>query len=326
MQPSPLIFPTAPSVPGTYKATPESFQVTEDLGFEPSGRGEHLFFWIQKRNISTHEVAAELAELLNLPRRAISYSGRKDKFAVTRQWFSAHRPGIDRPRLKTQANWKVLEVTRNTRHLKVGAHRANHFDVLVEAELDDSVTKAWESIQSLGMPNYFGPQRFGFNNLARALDGQVDEMALAAARSELFNRMLAGQVRSGDWLKAIPGEPCLRTDSNAWVMSASQAQIDDGAVDPCLPLFGPTPGIDESRLSEWQRAFKQDDALFEVLSQHKWGPHRRRSRVRPVQPSLEVESQGIRIRATLPTGAFMSVLLASLFDPLVEGRHAHPDQ
>jgi len=326
MQPSPLVFPTAPSVPGTYKTTPESFRVIEDLGFEPSGRGEHLFFWIQKRNISTHEVAAELAELLNLPRRAIRYSGRKDKFAVTRQWFSAHRPGIDRPRLTAQSDWEVLEVTRNTRHLKVGAHRANHFDVLVEAELDDSVRLGWEQLQTSGIPNYFGPQRFGFNNLTRALDGQVDEMALAAARSELFNRMLASQVRSGDWLKATPGEPCLRNDSNAWVISASQSQIDEGVVDPCLPLFGPTPGIGEDRLSEWQRAFKQDDALFEVLSQHKWGPHRRRSRVRPVQSSLEVESQGIRIRATLPTGAFMSVLLASLFNPLIEGRHAHLDQ
>ena len=163
-------------------------------------------------------------------------------------------------------------------------------------------------------------------NLARALDGQVDEMALAAARSELFNRMLASQIRSGDWLKATPGEPCLRTDSNAWVMSAPQAQIDDGAVDPCLPLFGPTPGIEEDRMSAMAGGFRQDAALFEVLSRHKWGPYRRRSRVRPVQSSLEVESQGIRIRATLPTGAFMSVLLASLFDPLVEGRHAHPDQ
>ena len=56
----------------------------------------------------------------------------------------------DRPRLTAQADWEVLEVTRNTRHLKVGAHRANHFDVWVEAELDDR-QNAWESIQSLGI-------------------------------------------------------------------------------------------------------------------------------------------------------------------------------
>lgn len=302
---------------GLIKQQPEDFVVTEQLGFEPSGRGEHLFFWIEKRGISTHDVAAELAELLNLPRRAIGYSGRKDKHALCYQWFSAHRPGIDRPRLLPQSHWQVLQVTRNARHLKVGTHQANDFDLWIrEAEVDpDALHTRFEQLERDGVPNYFGRQRFGLDNLERALRGGQDEMALAAARSALFNRMLEQRVRSGEWLSMPAGEPWLRRTGNGWVMQPTPDQL----VDPCLPLFGPTPGVDPQRQQAWQDEFKQHADLVAVLAQHSWQPHRRRSRLLPSHTQLEIHPQGIRIRARLPAGAFMTTVL----DALLETHDAH---
>lgn len=305
-------YPQTPDVRATLKALPEDFQVTEQLGFEPSGRGEHLFFWIEKRQISTHEVAAELAEYLNLPRRAISYSGRKDKQAVCRQWFSAHRPGIDRPRIPDQAHWRVIEATRNQRHLKIGSHQANHFDVLLRDPTGDLSTLAdrFEDITRQGVPNYFGPQRFGYDNLERALAGRTDEMALAAARAGLFNRMLSARVERGDWLTQVPGEPWLRPMGNGWVTDG----IDIDTCDPCLPLFGPTPGIPEYNQARWQAEFAEHPDLLAVLSGERWQPFRRRSRLKPADAQLAIEADGIRIQTTLITGAFMTSMLSALIE------------
>lgn len=312
-------YPDAPSARATLKAHPEDFVVTETLGFEPSGRGEHLFFWIEKRQISTHEVAVELAEHLNLPRRAISYSGRKDKQAVCRQWFSAHRPGIDRPRIPDHEHWQVLQATRNQRHLRVGTHKANGFDVLLRdpiGELAD-LPERFARLQKQGTPNYFGPQRFGHNNLERALAGYDDEMALAAARAAMFNRMLSARVERGDWLTPADGEPWLRIDGNGWV----RENIDPARCDPCLPLYGPTPGIPDANQAAWRDEFASHSDLDAVLSSHRWQPHRRRTRLRPSDAQLAIEPDGIRIQATLPTGAFMT----SVISALIETDHANSD-
>jgi len=42
---------------GVLRASPEDFQVVEDLGVEPSGSGEHVLLKIRKRNLNTAEVA-----------------------------------------------------------------------------------------------------------------------------------------------------------------------------------------------------------------------------------------------------------------------------
>lgn len=306
------------------KTCPEDFRVTEHLGFEPSGRGEHLFFWVEKIGISTHEVAAELAEALALPRRAVSYSGRKDKHAVCQQWFSAHRPGIDRPRLEARPTWRVLSTTRNQRHLKIGSHRSNRFDVrLRQVDGDpEQLQRRFEQIRLNGVPNYFGRQRFGWDNLERALRGESDEMALAAARAGLFNRLLSERVDNDQWLAPLPGDPCLRPDGNGWLSEVSAQMIADGQADPSIPLYGPTPGIAPELQNAWRAAFDRHPDLVAALDQSSWQPHRRRVRLRPENASIEIIETNIRIMADLPTGAFMTTLL----DGLVTTHDAHTDQ
>ena len=316
-------FPWPVSGRAILKAQPSDFVVTEELGFEPSGRGEHLFFWIEKTRISTHEVAAELADWLNLPRRAVSYSGRKDKHAVCRQWFSAHRPGIDRPRIPEQPHWRVIEVSRNTRHLKVGTHRGNRFDVrlgVVQAD-PDRLRAGFDRLLEMGCQNYFGRQRFGFDNLERALRGGQDEMALAAARAALFNLMLSSRVEQNTWLAPVAGDPCLRPGGNGWLMEATEGMIAQGAADPSMPLFGPLPGLAASAAEHWRQEFAAHPDLVRVLEPTSWQPHRRRVRLMPQHAALEIHGEQIRIQATLPTGAFMTTVL----DGLIETHDANSD-
>ena len=67
---------------------PEDFRVSEELGFELSGAGEHAFLYLQKRQLNTLEVVRRLSARAGVPARQIGFSGLKDRNAVTRQWFS----------------------------------------------------------------------------------------------------------------------------------------------------------------------------------------------------------------------------------------------
>ena len=82
-----------PPPAGTFRVIPEDFVVEEVLGFAPGGEGEHLWLWVEKRELTTLEVARHLARVCAVSERAVGYSGMKDRVAVTRQWFSVHLPG-----------------------------------------------------------------------------------------------------------------------------------------------------------------------------------------------------------------------------------------
>ncbi len=155
----------------------QDFIVEEQLGFEPSGAGEHIFLWLEKTNLNTAFVAESLAKFSKLHLRDITYAGRKDKFALTRQWFGVHIAN------KKEPNWddfkldgaKILKVTRNDRKLRVGVLKGNSFELILrnlrpnidhDTEFDTepfskALTHRLELIKQYGAPNYYGSQRFG---------------------------------------------------------------------------------------------------------------------------------------------------------------------
>ena len=86
-----LYFPSLldkPSMRADFKSTPSDFQVFEQLGFEPTGGGEHIYLKIRKTGANTAWVASCLAEFVGVRDFDVNYSGRKDRHAVTEQWFS----------------------------------------------------------------------------------------------------------------------------------------------------------------------------------------------------------------------------------------------
>jgi tRNA pseudouridine13 synthase len=157
----------------TLKQEVNDFVVEEQLGFEPSGEGEHIFLWVEKTNLNTAFVAESLAKFSHLHLRDITYAGRKDKFALTRQWFGVHIAN------KKEPNWdefelegaKILSVTRNDRKLRVGVLKGNKFELVLrnlqarpndKTEFDiQALERRLELIKQHGAPNYYGSQRFG---------------------------------------------------------------------------------------------------------------------------------------------------------------------
>lgn len=256
-----LLGPTAWGEPcglAVLKHTAEDFQVNEVLDIPLSGTGEHLWLWVEKRGLNTEDAARRIARAAGVPLKAISYAGLKDRQALTRQWFSLHLPGKSDPDLAAAEadDLRILERTRHSRKLQRGAHAANGFIIrLTSLQADrEQLEQRLRQIAAGGVPNYFGLQRFGFDggNLHEARhwagQGSLPEQrnrrsrVLSAARSYLFNRVLAARVAEGSWNRAQPGDLLAFTDSRSF-FPAGEAECNDprlAALDlhPTGPMCG----------------------------------------------------------------------------------------
>jgi tRNA pseudouridine13 synthase len=210
-----------PAGHGLLRVTPEDFFVEEIPGFEPEGEGEHLLLFIEKRDLNTVDVANVLRRASGVRQVDVSYAGLKDRFAVSRQWFSIYLPGKADPALSDIEgdHLRVLRAVRHSRKLRRGALRGNRFRLVVREFSGDPgrVEEILAAIARDGFPNYFGAQRFGRNNsnlvtaaelfsgkrrMRRAQKG----FPLSAARSMLFNRVLASRITGGHWNRPLEGE------------------------------------------------------------------------------------------------------------------------
>jgi tRNA pseudouridine13 synthase len=318
------------------KATAEDFQVDEVLDIPLSGTGEHLWLWVEKRNLNTEEAARRIARAAGVPARMISYAGLKDRQALTRQWFSLHLPGKSDPDL-TKAEDDSLIIRKQTRHsrkLQRGAHSANGFTLrLTQLQADRPALDArLEAIKAQGVPNYFGPQRFGFagGNLfdarsfaeRQALPEQrnVRSRLLSAGRSYLFNRVLAERVADGTWQQAQVGDLLAFTTSRSFFPAGEAECVDPRLaildLHPTGPLWGagesPASGVSQARE---QRVANAEPALRDWLAQAGMTHERRILRL-PISgmtwhyPELDI----LQLEFVLPSGCFATSVVRELVD------------
>ncbi|MCL6416360.1 tRNA pseudouridine(13) synthase TruD [Aestuariirhabdus sp. Z084] len=207
------------------KTRVEDFIVEEQLGFEPEGEGEHLFLQIEKQGHNTEWLARQLAKWCEVPPRDVSFSGLKDRQAVTTQWFGIQLPGRPDPDLSQyeDESLRILRAQRHPRKLRRGVHKGNRFKLRLRDFSGDKVLlqQRLQQISEQGYPNYFGDQRFGIDagNLDEALKlfrGEIKvrnrsrrSIYLSAARSWLFNDVLAQRIEQQSWdtyqLGDVPG-------------------------------------------------------------------------------------------------------------------------
>ena len=204
-----------PTINGSIKTLPDEFVVDEVLPFEPAGTGEHLYIEIEKTGANTGWVAYQLASFLEVQDLDVSYAGRKDRHGITTQWFSCYLP------TGTGVDWKlflvegvvVKSMTWHRSKLRRGQLQCNVFRIkvrhgkLAQSQSRDLV-KRIERLTKHGLPNYFGPQRFGRDGRNLILADQLlrkgkrvrgnQGMLISAARSWLFNGFLARQLDQSD--------------------------------------------------------------------------------------------------------------------------------
>jgi tRNA pseudouridine13 synthase len=227
-------YTTLPQWPNAYPATGasatlkllnEDFIVTELPLQLPSGEGEHIWLDIEKNGANTAFVAQQLAEAAGVQERDVGYAGLKDRYAITRQWFSIYFPKGETPDLTQlqHPEFKVLSQSRHVKKLRPGDLQGNRFRIVLrDVNGDPDAMKAIEAnlkaIAAQGVPNYFGAQRFGFEGgnveLGRAMLAREIRVRhpkkkgiyLSAVRSFVFNEVLALRIQQGLWGQTLPGD------------------------------------------------------------------------------------------------------------------------
>jgi tRNA pseudouridine13 synthase len=323
------------------KETAEDFQVDEVLDIPLSGAGEHLWLWVEKRNLNTEEAARRIARAARVPLKMVSYAGLKDRQALTRQWFSLHLPGKTDPDLSgaEDETLRLLKQARHSRKLQRGAHAANGFTLRLthlqadHAELDARLQR----IKAVGVPNYFGLQRFGFDggNVLQARDFAMRQdlpvqrnlrsRLLSSARSYVFNRVLAQRVAAGTWNRAQVGDLLAFTDSRSF-FPAGEAECQDPRLaildlHPTGPLWGEGEPESSGATLALEQAVGTEEAKLCAWLQKAGMSHERRTLRLPIgdltwhYPASDI----LQLHFVLPAGCFATVVVRELLDLLPAG-------
>lgn len=323
-------------VSGRIRVSPEDFHVKELLGFAPDGEGEHAFVVVDKRGQNTAWVARRLAAFAGVGARAVGYAGLKDRHAVTRQAFSVHLPGRDSPdwpRLDVDGV-RVVSATRHRRKLQSGALRENRFVIRVRALAGDAAGLAdrVEAIRRSGVPNYFGPQRFGRDNanleragaLFRGEAGRLGRhkrgLYLSAARSLVFNEILGRRVRDGSWATGLDGDLFALDGTRSWfgpeaVDADNRRRLAALDIHPTGPLWGRGRPASAGACRALEQAVADAWPLFcQGLADAGMKQARRALRLRVREPSVETGESEAVLRFALPPGAYATVVLRELVD------------
>ncbi|MDD3763115.1 MAG: tRNA pseudouridine(13) synthase TruD [Nevskiales bacterium] len=322
-----------PPLQAVLRSAPEDFVVDELQDLKPDGDGDHAWLLVRKRGANTDWVARELARYAGAKPVDVGYAGLKDRDAVTTQVFTVHLPGRVDPDWSAfpHDNVRILEQHRHRRKLKRGALQGNRFALtLRQIQGDrDAAERVLQAIASEGVPNYFGEQRFGLGgaNIARAeamfagrrVDRHTRSLLLSAARSQLFNAVLAERVRLSNWNRALDGEIWSLAGSRSWFgpepyTDALAQRLAAFDIHPSGPLWGrgelPTTG--EARTLELG-VLEAYATLREGLERAGLEQDRRPLRLRPRNLTWDWPAGDVlTLRFELPPGTYATVIAREL--------------
>ena len=329
----------APPVSGALRREVGDFRVDEELGFEPEGSGPHHWLLVRKSGCTTAFVARILAERHAVAVREVGFSGLKDRHATTTQWFTVPaRPHARDPSPGELAEGVlVVRRSRGRRKLRRGVHTGNRFAIAIRAVEGDREGFADRAIRiaRVGVPNYFGAQRFGrgAGNVAAAaglLRGDARPsnrlargLYLSAARSLLFNRVLHRRVEAGVWDAYVPGDAIVIGGARRALAPGASPREGGTAAQWVSALrahpTGPLWGLGASRAVAAEALDLEREALAGCEG---WqagleaaGVEGGRRALRVIPSNLEWEDLadgGLMVRFALPRGAYATVVIREL--------------
>ena len=150
-----------------FRESPEDF-IVEELAAGPlpaDPAGTHLWFTVEKRGVSTPEAARRIAEALGRDAGHVSFAGRKDAKAVTRQTMCIEHVTPDALLAVELERIRIKDPVRCRTKLRVGQLGGNRFHLRLTGldgpEARDSLAERLEILARSGVPNAYGEQRFG---------------------------------------------------------------------------------------------------------------------------------------------------------------------
>ncbi|MBZ4395091.1 tRNA pseudouridine(13) synthase TruD [Myxococcus sp. MISCRS1] len=330
----PRLTADVPGCGGGFKLVPEDFEVEELPAYQPSGEGEHLYLWLEKRGRDTREVVRALSQVLGVSEDDVGVAGMKDRQAVTRQLISV--PARAEPKLGDFAleGVQVLWSRRHGNKLRTGHLKGNRFRLRLRGVRDvGAARESFTRLSAGGVPNYFGEQRFGRagdnadlgrllvlgQRLPKRPERFQRKLYLSAFQSRIFNRALADRVRAGTLSTALLGD-VLRKEETGGLFVCEAPEVDGPRVaafevSPAGPLFGPKMTASAGEVAEVEARLLAGEGV--TLDDFKRGGGeteggRRPYRVRLGSPELTPEGEDLWLTFELPRGAYATEVLHEL--------------
>jgi len=335
--PLPYVTAAWPGSGGRLKVSPEDFRVDELPAYLPGGAGPHLYLHVEKRGRTTRDVVKSLARTLGVGERDAGYAGLKDRAAVTTQWLSFPVARDPDPATLAGEGYRVLTASRHQNKLRVGHSRGNAFEVVVRGGTLAAAQASATGLAVAGLPNFFGPQRFGADGgnaaLGRSLlsadpspearraarDRFLRRFALSAYQSLLFNRWLAERIADGLFAAALLGDALKKLESGG-VFTCEDPALDGPRVarfelSPAGPMFGhqlrpAVSGVPAERETRLLAAEGLTPADFARGGDEAAGT-RRAARL-PIEVALSPHEDGYTARFALPRGSYATVVMREL--------------
>ena len=323
----------APQAEGNIRSTPEDFVVEEIPRVHPEGEGSHLWLWVEKRSANTDWVANEIARVASCAARDVGYAGLKDRHAITRQWFSVPVAPTTQDALENTdiEGVNILKSRLHTRKLKRGTLEGNRFQLKIRQFAGDAgqTDRRLQQIRTSGVPNYFGPQRFGhggqnvergfqlLQNRAR-LARNKRSIYLSAIRSFLFNQVLAERVRRGDWNKIVDGDLAMLDGTQSiFPCENPDTDIEDRVERLDIHPTGPMPGENGTQPTGSAAQMEQEvlqnwPQLVDLLTAQRVRASRRALRLYPAGLEWGYEGADLVLAFSLPPGTYATTVLREI--------------
>lgn len=325
-----------------FKQLPSDFIVTENLGYELTGEGEHVFLWVEKQNLNTAFVAEQIAKFSGLPLRDVSYAGRKDKYALTKQWFGLYLANRQEPDWSKFAldGASILKITRNNKKLRTGALKGNNFKIVLRDVSDENIQALEERLQLIdqqGVPNYYGEQRFGQHRFeqADALPGNLAlaskmlngeeirnrnkrSMAISALRSWLFNEYIHQRITQYGHQSLHNGDVMQLAGTNSFFLCEEiDETIEKRAVERDInitcPLWGKGFLHSSDAIADFERSVAEKNQIIcEKLSELGLKQERRSMLLFASKLDWKFENNCLSLSFDLPAGCFATSILREL--------------
>ena len=183
-------------VGGRIKQRPDDFRVEELPLYEPSGEGTHLYFRVTKAGVPTPAAVGRIARHMGVRPGDIGFAGLKDARAVTTQRMSIEHADGGRLAAFRDRQIEVEPLALHTNKLRTGHLAGNRFVIRLRGPgraKEPAARAVLDVLERRGVPNYYGPQRFGARGDTPAL-GE----ALVRGNLDEFVAVFLGRPRADD--------------------------------------------------------------------------------------------------------------------------------
>lgn len=313
----PYLTSDIPSLGGVFKSTCSDFLVDEKPLYPFSGTGQHQIIRIKRENLNTMDVIKQLMNCFNVPETNIGHAGKKDKVSVSTQYFSldlGRNSNLLETKEKIEAYTKdltVLEITKHENKLKNGHLLGNNFQVILRDLTNPNkadIEKIIGRINTYGLPNFYGPQRFSTQNVEKGiglLKGTYKErvhfkkkLFLSSVQSFLFNewlKKLLEQLGKSKDLGPFEGTPTKKVDGRDILMG---------------PMFGPKMSQGSEKSQHFENSLLQSVELtMDHFKDQKLPGTRREAVIFPEELTYTLDQSNLILSFFLPKGSYATVLV-----------------